>query len=64
MQIVPHVLNVYHIHIWAMNTIENTLTAHVVIDDLQAMETTKATMKHLLEEYNLPHSILEFEEKE
>ncbi len=41
MQNVPHVLRIYHIHIWAMSTIENAITAHVVIDNLQAMEQTK-----------------------
>ncbi len=61
MQSVPHVQSVYHIHIWAMSTSENALTAHVVIDDLQAMEETKAALKHILEEHNLPHSTLEFE---
>ncbi len=61
MQNVPHVLRVYHIHIWAMSTTENALTAHVVIDNLQAMEQTKVALKHVLQEHNLPHSTLEFE---
>ncbi len=61
MRNVPHVQNVYHIHIWAMSTTENALTAHVVIDSLQAMEETKSTLKHVLEKHNLPHSTLEFE---
>ncbi len=61
MQNVPHVLRVYHIHIWAMSTTENALTAHVVIDNLQDMEQTKVALKHVLQEHNLPHSTLEFE---
>lgn len=61
MQNVPHVLRVYHIHIWAMSTTENALTAHVVIDNLQDMEQTKIALKHVLQEHNLPHSTLEFE---
>ncbi len=61
MEQVPHVRQVYHIHIWAMSTTENALTAHVVIDDLQAMEKTKSALKHVLEEQHLSHSTLEFE---
>ncbi len=61
MQNVPHVLRVYHIHIWAMSTTENALTAHVVIDNLQDMEQTKIALKYVLQEHNLPHSTLEFE---
>ncbi len=61
MQNMPHVLRVYHIHIWAMSTTENALTAHVVIDNLQDMEQTKVALKHVLQEHNLPHSTLEFE---
>ncbi len=61
MQNVPHVLRVYHIHIWAMSTTENAITAHVVIDNLQDMEQTKIALKYVLQEHNLPHSTLEFE---
>ncbi len=63
MEQVPHVQAVYHIHIWAMSTTENALTAHVVIDDLQAMEATKVALKQTLATYHLSHSTLEFEVK-
>ena len=36
---------VHHIHIWAMSTTENALTAHVVVEDLAVMEQVKAELK-------------------
>ena len=40
---------VHHIHIWAMSTTENALTAHVVLEDLARLEE------------GIPHATLEFE---
>ena len=34
MRSTEHVTDVHHLHIWAMSTTENALTAHVVIDDV------------------------------
>ncbi len=64
MEHIPHVQKVYHIHIWAMSTTENALTAHVVIDNLQNMESTKAAIKATLSSHHIPHSTLEFETPE
>lgn len=57
----PDVEEVHHIHIWAISTTENALTAHVVINNLDNMETVKHNLKHNLEEHGISHSTLEFE---
>ncbi len=64
MKEVDHVLDVHHLHIWALSTTENALTAHVVVDDLTEMPAVKHAMKEELEEHNIAHSTLEFEDGE
>lgn len=56
-----HVNEVHHLHIWAISTTDNALTAHVVIDALEQMEEVKGRLKHLLKENGIGHSTLEFE---
>ncbi|MCR4660114.1 MAG: cation diffusion facilitator family transporter [Bacteroidales bacterium] len=56
-----HVAEVHHLHIWAISTTHNALTAHVVIDDLANMEATKLVLKQRLAEHGIGHSTLEFE---
>ena len=56
-----HVNEVHHLHIWAISTTDNALTAHVVIDALEQMEEIKGRLKHLLKENGIGHSTLEFE---
>ena len=56
-----HVKEVHHIHIWAMSTTDNALTAHVVIDSLENMEAVKAELKARLRQSGIAHSTLEFE---
>ena len=52
---------VHHIHIWAMSTTENALTAHVVLEDLTGMEQVKAELKRQLRVCGIPHATIEFE---
>lgn len=56
-----HVIDVHHLHIWAISTTDNALTAHIVIDSLDAMESVKNDLKHHLHHLNIDHSTLEFE---
>ena len=56
-----HVSEVHHLHIWAISTTDNALTAHVVIDALENMNAAKIHLKHLLKEKGIGHSTLEFE---
>lgn len=52
---------VHHIHIWAMSTTENALTAHVVLEDLARLEEVKRRLKERLAGEGIPHATLEFE---
>lgn len=61
MTAVPGVRAVHHIHVWAISTTENALTAHVVLDSLSRMEELKHILKELLEHEGIPHATLEFE---
>ena len=61
MEAVPGVGAVHHIHVWAISTTENALTAHVVLDSLSRMEEVKHALKELLGRSGIPHATLEFE---
>lgn len=56
-----HVCSVHHIHVWAMSTTENAMTAHVVIDDINNMEEVKHELKEKLKEHKIIHTTLEME---
>jgi cobalt-zinc-cadmium efflux system protein len=58
---VAHVTDIHHLHIWAISTTSNALTAHVAIDSLQCMEAVREELKHLLAECGISHCTLEFE---
>ncbi|MFN7118218.1 MAG: cation diffusion facilitator family transporter [Saprospiraceae bacterium] len=58
------VKDVHHVHIWALSTTENALTAHIVTDssiDWQSIATMKHKIKHELEHLNIQHATLEVE---
>lgn len=57
----PHVTNVHHVHVWAISTTDNALTAHIVIDNICAMEHVKEDLKYKLENLGIKHSTLEIE---
>ena len=61
MEAVPGVKAVHHIHVWAISTTENALTAHVVLAELPRMETVKRQLKAELETAGIHHVTLEFE---
>lgn len=58
------VQSVHHIHIWAMSTTRNALTAHLLLENnlsgLQIAEL-KHTLKHGLDHMNIQHATLETE---
>ena len=58
---VPGVKAVHHIHVWAISTTENALTAHVMLESLSRMEEVKHDLKDLLNHAGIPHATLEFE---
>lgn len=58
----PGVKGIHHMHIWAISTTENALTAHIVVDKLDKMEEIKHQIKHELEHCDISHATLEFED--
>lgn len=56
--------NIHHIHLWAISTTRNALTAHIVVDEkksLMEIEAIKDSLKHELEHLNIQHATLEVE---
>lgn len=57
----PCVRDVHHVHIWALSTTENALTAHIVADSMDGQEELKHKIREELAENGIGHSTLEFE---
>ncbi len=56
--------DIHHIHVWAMSTTVNALTAHLVLEKEVAREQTQSVKKqfrHELEHLNIQHATLETE---
>lgn len=63
---VQGVKDIHHIHIWALGTTTNALTAHIVVSgmiDMTGLEQLKKTIKHELEHLQIQHATLEFEQE-
>lgn len=61
---VPHVRDVHHVHIWALSTTENSLTAQVQVEgrlDVQQQMEVVHAIKHELEHHQIQHSTIEVE---
>ena len=61
------VKDIHHIHVWAISTAENALTAHLVISESVSHEETskiKNRFKHNLEHLGIQHATLETEVEE
>ena len=56
-----HVTDVHHLHIWAMSTTENALTAHVVVDDEHEASAVRKTLKETLRTKGITHATIEIE---
>ena len=62
MEAVGGVKNVHHVHLWQLDEHDNALEAHVVIEDIEQLESVKNAVKtQLQEQFHLMHSTLEFE---
>jgi cobalt-zinc-cadmium efflux system protein len=55
------VIDVHHIHVWALSTTENALTAHLVIEqkDTDSFDRIKHDLRHRLEHLSISHSTFE-----
>ncbi len=64
MESVVNVENVHHLHIWHLDEHETALEAHVVVSAFSHIDEVKQNLKTLLEQdFDIPHSVLEFEEQ-
>ena len=61
MRSVPHVTDVHHVHVWAMSTTENALTAHVVVDDEHEATAVRKAVKTALHGQGITHVTVEVE---
>ncbi len=60
----PDVLEAHHIHIWALSTKENALTAHISLNeklDFDAKMNLVRNLKHELKHHKIHHSTIEIE---
>lgn len=58
---VEGVVNVHHVHIWAISTRETALTAHIVVDDMTHADEIRNRVKELLKPLGIGHSTIETE---
>lgn len=61
------VLGVHHLHVWAMSTTQNAMTAHILVKcntEMQQLNQIKKEIKHELSHLNIQHATLEFETEE
>jgi cobalt-zinc-cadmium efflux system protein len=55
------VVDVHHMHVWALSTTENALTAHLVIEpeNLPLFDNIKHDLRHRLQHMDINHSTFE-----
>ncbi|MGG9963897.1 cation diffusion facilitator family transporter [Ferruginibacter sp. SUN106] len=61
---VAGVKDIHHLHVWAISTNRNALTAHIILDNSTTMlqaQQVKEKLKHELEHLNIHHVTLETE---
>lgn len=57
-----HVSDVHHMHIWAISTKENALTAHIVIDNQhEDDDAIRVNIKNELKQHGITHATIEIE---
>jgi cobalt-zinc-cadmium efflux system protein len=63
-QNIPGVIEIHHMHIWAMSTTKNAMTVHLLLKenmDEKQIVKLKHQVKHELEHLNIQHATLETE---
>ncbi len=58
---VEGVCEVHHLHLWAISTTENALTAHVVVAPDARTECVKAALRRVLDAEGVAHATIETE---
>ena len=62
----PKVSDVHHVHIWALSSTQNALTAHIEPEEeysLKEVQSIKKDLKHALKDHKIQHATLEFGSK-
>ena len=57
----PHIEDIHHVHIWAISTTEVALTAHIVLGNMEYMESVKDDVRRTLAAKGIAHCTLEME---
>lgn len=57
------VTGLHHLHIWAISTTQNALTAHIVVNNFDNAEELKHHLRELLLEKNIQHATFELEQQ-
>ena len=55
------VKGVHHMHVWALSTTQNALTAHIVVGGYDDEKRVKDQVKHVLHDMGIDHATLELE---
>ena len=58
------IIEIHHLHVWAISTTQNALTAHITVDGkatMQEVQQIKDHLKHSFEHMNIQHTTLETE---
>ncbi len=61
---VEGVIDVHHLHVWAISSSQNAMTAHIIVTcdtDMETQNRIKNKIKQELEHVNIQHATLEFE---
>jgi cobalt-zinc-cadmium efflux system protein len=64
---IPGIKDIHHVHVWALSTTENALTAHIKLDQSitsKNEQKIKHELKHALEHQNIRHVTLETERED
>ena len=64
---VKGILDIHHLHVWAISATKNALTAHIILDGQTTVQQTKEIkekLKHAFEHLNIQHVTLETETKD
>ena len=65
-KMMDRVQDIHHVHVWAISTTKNALTAHVVVEndiDLSAIAEVKHDIKHKISDLGIHHITIEIETK-
>ena len=60
------IIEIHHIHVWAISTTQNALTAHIIVNEkitMPQIQEIKEALKHQLLHQNIHHITLETETK-